>query len=169
MNTILLTYLPNFGITITDIKLNWGMSRQKVRELVNSAYTEADETVNLNEEGESDSNQILTQKRDIYANLFLEDNLLFLNYDNDNLLKEVEIHHGIDILIDKIKITFRDTLDDAEISLKTISDDIVRTEEGELLIANLKMSLADSEFMGGEGNILSYFYCAENVEHWEDV
>ena len=48
MNNILLAYFPKVGISIDNLKLNWGLTRQQVRQLIQNEYTEVDETIDLN-------------------------------------------------------------------------------------------------------------------------
>ena len=169
MNTIHLTYFPDVGILLDKIKLDWGITRQKSRQLIDHDFKEDDRTFDFNSKGETDPNKIVHQKRDIYTNLYKGDNLFFLNYDRDNLLCELEVHHGFDILTNNIEFTFNDTLDKIARLLNAISKNIIQNEDGELLLPDLKMSISNSEFMGGEGNTVSYFYCAANIEHWGNV
>ncbi|MCW3108005.1 MAG: hypothetical protein JWQ09_2511, partial [Segetibacter sp.] len=87
---------------------------------------------------------------------------------NDNLLKEIEIHSGIRISIGHIKLIFDTDFQEVVLLLKSISKDNRQISEGEHFFKDLKLTIANSESMGGDGEVLAYFYCSQNIDHLND-
>ena len=52
--------------------------------------------------------------------------------------------------------------------LDSISDDKKLLSDGEYFFKDLKLTIASSEAMGGNGSELSYFYCSKDVTHLID-
>ena len=161
--TITITYQPDKGVYIGDTLLLWGNDRQQVRTLLNDNYEIGDNVIDL-----GDPNQNIIQRRDIYKNYQEQDNFFFLNYDDNEQLTEVEVHHGINIEVAGITIDFSMDIVKAADLLGSISADNKRLSDGEYFFKNLKLTIASSESMGGEGNELSYFYCSKDVSHLID-
>ncbi len=52
--------------------------------------------------------------------------------------------------------------------LGNISNDKKLLSEGEYFFNDLKLTIASSDAMGGDGKELSYFYCSKDVTHLID-
>ncbi|MEI9957794.1 MAG: hypothetical protein WDM90_16185 [Ferruginibacter sp.] len=138
-------YFPNEGISLNQIKIYWGDYRFDIQQLLHNKHSKSDSV----------------SKRDIYYNFNGEENYFFLNYDEKNLLIEVEIHNGILISINNILLKFGTDFQTAVSLLKNVSADNVETSAGEYLFKDLKLTISNSESMGGEGDNLAYFYCSK--------
>ena len=158
--TITITYQPDKGVYIGDTLLLWGNDRQQVRTLLNDNYEIGDNVIDL-----GDPNQNIIQRRDIYKNYQEQDNFFFLNYDDNEQLTEVEVHHGINIEVAGITIDFSMDIVKAADLLGSISADNKRLSDGEYFFKDLKLTIACDDTMGGDGNELSYFYCSKDVSH----
>ncbi|MDX2046070.1 MAG: hypothetical protein SFU87_04750 [Chitinophagaceae bacterium] len=161
---IFLKYYPNEGFDLKDMKLKWGADRETVRELLKNNHTTNDIVIDISSYTENKSDT-LVQKRDVYKNIGGEENLFFLNYDINDILKELEIHDGLELIIANIHFSFENEISEVVSHLKKISSNYKRLNTGEYLFEDLKIVIADSETMGGEGDALSYFYCAKNIDH----
>ncbi|HMK26277.1 MAG TPA: hypothetical protein VK483_09630 [Chitinophagaceae bacterium] len=150
-----MTYNPDSGIILNEIDLKWYIEREVARNLLGNSHTPADQTI----EGTG-----IHQQRDIYENYNNQENYFFLNY-NSNRLSEIEIHNGFEITIKKIVLSFDKNISEIISELQTISPEPEDIITGEYFFKELKLSIADAEAMGGDGNHLSYFYCAANTDH----
>ena len=112
-----------------------------------------------------DTSHNIEQRRDIYEDINNEKNYFFLSYDKDDKLSELEIHWGIEISVKKIELIFQKDTSKYLNEFNQIGENYLEVEEGNYLFENLKMLIANSESMGGEGNEFSYFYSANNIEH----
>lgn len=155
-------YVPNVGISINGIALNWGIKRDVARNLL----------YNMHESNDHSFDNIVS-KRDVYTNFLIPSrkqpwdigNMFTLNYDKNDLLSEAEVHSGFKItVLDKI-FTFETTLVDVVKELKKIPSEAIKLNEGEYFLKDLKIVASDAEAMGSEGEELGYFYCAANVDH----
>jgi hypothetical protein len=160
---ITLTYQPGKGVFIDDTLLLWGSDRQLARTLLNGKYEAGDHVIDLGE-----PNQNLIQHRDIYKNYQRQDNLFFINYDENEQLTEVEVHHGLIIRVGAIILNFSMDFEEATKLLEGISGDNMRLADGTYFFNDLKLTIASSQTMGGDGNQLSYFYCSKDVSHLVD-
>jgi len=160
---ITLTYQPDKGVFIDDKLLLWNSDRQQVRTLLNGKFEIADNVIDL-----GDATQNIIQRRDIYENYQGQDNFFFLNFDENEQLTEVEVHHGLTINVAGVVIDFSMGIEKVADLLGSISADNKRLSDGEYFFKNLKLTIASSESMGGEGNELSYFYCSKDVSHLAD-
>ena len=165
MKTLLITYYPNNGILLNDINLHWGMDRETIRQLLNQSHKANDSIIDLSQFNNSNSAPDIVQKRDIYQNYEALDNYFFLNYDVEDLLEEIEIHNGPQIIVENIQLSFDKEISEILLDLKSICGDNEQLSPGEYLFADLKLTIADAEFMGMEGNTLAYFYCSKNIDH----
>ncbi len=164
-----LTYQPDKGIALGDILLLWGTGRQQVRTLLNARFEVNDNSIELSQNSEVDAPCNIIQRRDIYTNYRELDNLFFLNFDTNDLLTEVELHHGIDINIEGVVIDFSMGIEKVVDLLDSISaGEKKELSEGEYFFKKLKLTIASSDAMGGEGNELSYFYCSNDITHLID-
>jgi hypothetical protein len=159
------TYYPDKGFSLANIPVNWGDSRQNVRHLLGEIYEIHDSDIDMSEYHDGNPDFNLFQGRDVYTNYGAHDNFFFLNYDVQGYLIEVEIHHGLDILVNNVKLIFGTDFLDSVKALKAISDDNKKTGDGEYFFNDLKLIIADWESRGGDENFLAYFYCAKDVTH----
>ena len=95
-------------------------------------------------------------------------NYFFLNYNEDNKLQSIEIHGGIDVKIKNFTLEFKKDITIALKSLSAISENYSEVEDGNYVFEDLKMAIATSESMGGDGNGLDYFYASNDIEHMID-
>jgi hypothetical protein len=160
---ITLTYQLDKGVFIDDTLLLWGSDRQQVRLLLNDKFEIADNVIDT-----GDTIQNIIQRRDIYKNYQEQDNFFFLNFDENDQLAEVEVHHGLEINIADVSIDFSMDIEKAAEMVEAISGDIKQLSDGEYFFRNLKLTIASSDAMGGDGNELSYFYCSKDVSHLVD-
>jgi len=149
-------YLPDQGIILNGKSLLWNTDRGIIRKLLNNSHKAGDDFI-------AEIN--IYQRRDIYNNYGGQDNFFFLNYDENNNLSEIEIHFGFQIAVSNITFSFDQNIFKIVSLLKQVSSFHKILREGEYLFVDLKMSISDSESMGGEGNGLSYFYCSKNIDH----
>ena len=155
------TYYPDKGFLLNGVLINWGESRQTIRHLLGDIHEIQDRDNDMSEYHGGN----LFQRRDVYKDYAEQDNFFFLNYDTQGNLIEAEIHHGLDILISNIKLTFGSNFSDTVTYLKEISTDNKKLGEGEYLFKDLKLTIADWESQGGDENFLAYFYCAKDITH----
>jgi hypothetical protein len=163
--TVTLTYQVDKGVALNDVTLLWDLSRAKVRQLLGDTFQEDNQVIDLSQfhNGTSDFN--IVQRRDIYRNYRGQDNYFFLNYDREDNLRDVEVHQGLDILIQNVKFNFETDFQEVMLLLKSVSSDNIKISDGEYFFKDLKLTISDGEAMGGEGHLLSYFYCTKDVEH----
>ena len=167
MTTII--YFPDKGISLNDIKIEWGFDRQVVRELLGNFHNESNTIIDLSLYHNGDKEFNIIQRRDIYENHGGDDNYFFLNYGKDDTLKEIEIHKGVLIFIGDIRLSFDTDFQEAVLLLKNISKYNNQISVGEHFYKDLKLTIANREFMGSEGNKLAYFYCSQNIDHLENA
>ena len=160
---ITLTYQPDKGVFIDDTLLLWGSDRQQVRTLLNDKYEIGDNVIDL-----GDPNQNITQRRDIYKSYQGQDNLFFLNFDENEQLSEVEVHHGLIINVAGVVIDFSMDIEKAADLLGGIFGGTMPLSDGEYFFRDLKLTIASTNAMGGDGNKLSYFYCSKDVTRLVD-
>lgn len=163
--TLTLSYQPDKSISINNTLLLWNTDRQIVRQLLNETFEIADSVIDLSEYNNGDNSQNIIQRRDIYKNYKGQDNFFFLNYDIEDKLRDIEIHHGFEITINGENFSFSMDIDKVVELLQNISGDKTQLSDGEYLFNNLKLTIASGEAMGGEGNRLSYFYCSKDITH----
>ena len=78
------------------------------------------------------------------------------------------MHYGLDINVAGVVIDFSMDVEKAADLLDGISGDARQLSIGEYFFKSLKLTIASSASMGGEGNKLSYFYCSKDVSHLVD-
>lgn len=139
-----------------------------MRQLLKDRHEENNKIIDMSKYHDGSNNFNIIQRRDIYCNYQEQENFFFFNYDKDDFLSEIEIHHGIAIMVDETKLDFGKTFQENVSLLKNISLDNIEFSNGEHLFKDLKLTIADSESMGGEGPMLAYFYCAKNIDHLSD-
>lgn len=163
--TTTVTYKPNKSVSFGDLELLWGIDRQEVREMLNHKFEIADEIIYLSQYNNGDISKNIIQRRDIYENYNGQENFFFLNFDIEDKLQEIEIHYGLEININKQNFNFKMDIDKVAELLQNISGDKTQLSNGEYFFKSLKLTIASGEEMGGEGNVLSYFYCSKDITH----
>jgi hypothetical protein len=76
----------------------------------------------------------------------------------------VEVHRCERIEVLGVPFSLDDDLDSIALILSEYSE-ISILSEGEIFFKDLKMVISDKRKMGGEGDTLGYFYCANDVSH----
>ncbi|WP_299363163.1 hypothetical protein [Winogradskyella sp.] len=105
-------------------------------------------------------------KEEIFIKIFTErKTIFFLNYNKNNLLSELEVHWGIKVWIDNIELDFEKDINTYLNELNSKGYNFKEIEQGNYLFEKLKITIADSESTGGDGNGLSYLYSGQNIEH----
>jgi len=155
-------------VSFGDVLLSWGIDRNQTRQLLNDNFEISDNVIDLSQYNNGDTSHNLIQRRDIYRNFQGHDNFFFLNFDNEDKLRDIEIHHGFDISINGKVINFSMVVEEVAELLDKISDDKKLLSEGEYFFKDLKLTIASSDAMGGDGKELSYFYCGKDVTHLTD-
>ena len=152
-------YLPNKGFIIDSVYIEWNTERDSVREKLGNKHQDDDKVIDVAEFFDGDESMNIHQKRDVYKNLHSKGDILFLNYDKDNRLKELEVHYGFDIITENIRFNFG-----TEISHLLKYFEKIGIKYSELDNGNF-ITIANSESMGGEGTGLSYFYATSDISH----
>ena len=133
--------------------------------MLNDNFEISNNVIDLSKHNNGDTSHNIIQRRDIYTNFQGQDNFFFLNFDNEDKLRDIEIHHGLDIKINGKVITFSMDIEKVAELLDNISDDKKLLSDGEYFFKNLKLTIASSDAVGGDGKELSYFYCSKDVTH----
>jgi len=157
--------IPNIGLLIDGNEFNWGNYRTSLRENLKNQHKEDDNVFEMSEFFEGDSSYDIIQKRDIYQNINNRENYFFLNYDKEEKLESLEAHSGIIISINNIELSFEKDINEYLKLFKSNGEYYIEIEDGNYLFQNLKITIANSESMGGDGNGLSYFYTSKSIEH----
>lgn len=159
-----LEYIPRVGFVFEGKEVRWRSSRSVVRGNLGGIFEEEDRMVDLSEYFEDGENHTIEQRRDLYHDE--EDSYCFyLNYDEEDLLTELEVHSGLAILVNGHEMQFDSDIYRILESMNDSGNRGIELEEGNYLFQDLKMTIASSAATGGDGNGLTYFYGAENVEH----
>lgn len=165
---ITVIYQSNKSVSFGDTELFWDTDRQHVRNLLKDKFKSADDVIDLGQYNNGDSSRNIIQRRDIYENYRGQENFFFLNFDTNDKLSEIELHHGFVINIEGIDIDFSMDVEKVAELLTSISNDKKQLSEGEYFFEKLKLTIASSNAMGGDGNELAYFYCSKDVSHLVD-
>jgi hypothetical protein len=165
---ITITYQPDKSISFGDVLLSWGKERSQIRKLLNDNFEISDTVIDLSPYNFGDTSQKIIQRRDIYRNFQGHDNFFFVNFDNEDKFRDIEIHHGLEININGKVINFSMDIDKVAELLDNISDGKKILSDGEYFFKDLKLTIASSEAMGGDGHNLAYFYCSKDVTHLTD-
>ena len=141
------------------------MERDSVRECLDNKHKSDDRLIDVSQFFDGDKSKNIDQKRDIYENLYAENDSIFLSYDQNNLLTELEVHSGFDIILDGVKLEFgNETLDFIK-KFQEKGIEWTEMESGNYLLPILKANIANSESLGGDGTGLRYFYGALDISH----
>lgn len=157
--------IPNIGFKLNSLAFNWGESRQESRKKLKNQHKESDTLVEMAQFFDGDKSHDIHQKRDIFQNINNSKNYFFFGYNNQNELDEIEIHWGVQVETNHTKLEFKQNIDTIISQLKTKGFVPHKLEEGSFLIKELKISIANSEHSGGEGNGLAYIYSSQNIDH----
>jgi hypothetical protein len=158
-----LHYLPTKEFIIDNVPLQFGAHRELVRAKLGGGHKEQNQIIPL-----SESVKPLVQRRDIYDNLNSKGDYFFLNYDENDLLNELEVHRCEKIQVFDFLFDFDDDLDLIALELSKYSP-ISKRGDGEYFFKDLCISIIDEMHMGGEDkSTISYFYCASDVSHLEE-
>jgi hypothetical protein len=158
-------YIPNNGFQISSKKFNWNEDRKSIQIKLQNQHENDDKIIEMADFFEGDKSHNIEQRRDIYKDINNEKNYFFLSYDKNDNLSELEIHWGIEILVEEVELRFQKDISKSLFELEQIGENYSEVEEGNYLFENLKMTIANSKSMGGKGNGLNYFYSAKNIEH----
>lgn len=153
------TYLPNLGIEIHSEKILWNESRQNVRVKLKQSHKDDDKEFDNSDFFDGDKSFNIIQKRDIYENFENEKNLFFFNYNDENKLIEIEFHTGIELIIGNTKIEIGE---DINRTIGKLDHPYYENDDGNYFFNKLKLNIANDEYMGGDGNSLSYIYLTKD-------
>jgi len=162
---MILEIFPDKGFKLNSESFNWNDERKSVREKLKNQHKEDDNVMEMSDFFGGDTSHDIIQKRDIYEDINEMKNYFFLMYDKENRLNELEIHWGIDTKIDNIQMEFDKDINLYLNELKSKGYEFNEIEEGNYLFKKLKITIANSESIGGEGNGLSYLYAGKDIEH----
>lgn len=166
--TITVTYQPDKSVSFGNTVLLWDTDRQQVRTLLNDNFKIADDVIDLSQYNNGDTSKNIIQRRDIYENYKGQENFFFLNFDSNDKLAEIELHHGLVIGIEGVDIDFSMDVEKVAELLTSISNDKKQLSDGEYFFEKLKLTIASSEAIGGDGSELAYFYCSKDISHLVD-
>ena len=152
-------YTPNFGIEINSEKILWNESRQNIRIKLNELHKEDDTEFDNSEFFDGDNSFNIVQKRDIYQDFKNDENLFFFNYDDEDKLSEIEFHMGIQLVVENERIEIGKEIN---LVIEKLNYPYTENENGNYFFEELKLNIANDEFMGGDGNGLSYIYVTKN-------
>ncbi len=174
---MILEYIPDKGFIINAISCEWGEDRENIRRKLGNQHKEDNSTFDLASFFDGDESRNIERRRDIYRIEVNNKNFLFfkiasktvneffLHYDLNDKLREIEIQDGVVVLIEGAELKLGDDTDACVGKLRSVDNEVVELENGNFLFKKLKVNLANSNSMGGEGNGLSYFYASDNVDH----
>jgi hypothetical protein len=162
---MVIKYFPPDGLSINNIDLKWKEDRTIIRNLLNNTHSAADQFIDLSKDFGGNDEYNIDLKRDVYTNLFNSKSLFFLNYSKNNLLRDVEIHSGIEVQLNNIIISFDLTLKQVIYKLGEISKRIKKVDINEYYFEDLKLIVADKKKMGNKGNTLGYVYFTDDTSH----
>ena len=162
-------YISDKGFILGTNSINWGDDRKMVREKLKNRHEEDDDIIEMAELFSNDLNHNTERRRDIYEDIDNEENYFFLSYDKESCLNELEVHWGINVQINDVEMEFEKDINIYLKQLKSKGYKYIELEKGTYLFNKLKITIADSESMGGDGKDLSYFYAGKNIEHLIEV
>ncbi|MBO9633256.1 MAG: hypothetical protein J7578_09070, partial [Chitinophagaceae bacterium] len=158
----ILQCVPGKEIIIDNIRLPFRAPRNLVRAKLDNTHTEHNEDFWVD-------NGFVGYRRDIYDQLESKNTYFFLNYDENDLLAEVEVHKCKRIKLFDMEFNFTDELD-------LIADEIshhspvTEKEAGNYFFKGLNICIMDERRMGGEdNNILGYFSCSAGKTQTKNI
>jgi len=151
-----------------DEIFHWNDERKSVRQKLRNQHEADDRIIEMAEFFGGDTSHDIEQRRDVYQNINNEKNYFFLSFDKGDKLIELEIHGGLKISINNLKLEFQKDINQYLKEFEKIGEVYSEIEEGSFLFENLKMNIANSESMGGDGNGLGYFYASKSIIHLKE-
>lgn len=158
-------YFPISGFNIENNEFKWGEQRHTVWSKLNNTHRSDDKFIDLSIYFDGNKERNIDQKRDVYKNINNSNSFFFLNYDKNNMLRDVEIHSGIVIQIHDIAFSFDMNINNVIRQVRLFSDVMRRLNTGEYLFEDLKLVIADQKKMGGLDNTLGYVYFSNDISH----
>ena len=159
---MILDYLPLNNILIDGVSIKFHEHRKIVRDKLGSNCIEDNQTIQVGNSTED----LINVRRDIYKIINNKDCFFILNFDEMELLNEIEVHHCNKIRVNNFEFSFNDELDYIVSGLSKFSY-AKALGEGECFFKEIKVSIVNKRQMGGNENTLGYFYFAEDVSHLE--
>ncbi|HEU5292059.1 MAG TPA: hypothetical protein VFU05_15520 [Cyclobacteriaceae bacterium] len=144
-------YLPGVGFSVDDKLVKWGETRDIVRKALSMKFKPNDGVIEVPDDK-------IFYWRDIYDDFRT-------NFTEDSRLKELEVHGNVKILVAGVTLVFEKDISEFINELKKLGHRPVETDDGNFFFENLKMVIATSASMGGDGDGLSYFYAGDDVSH----
>jgi hypothetical protein len=151
-------YLPDLGFKIESKEIKWGDKRDLVRQNLTEEFQQDDGTIDNSQFFDGDTSYNIIYRRDLYKNFKT-------TYNKDDCLTELEVHQEVDVLVSGITLIFGKDISEFTNQFKKLNYNPTVVKEGEFFFESLKMVIATSQSMGGEGNGLDYFYAGKNVSH----
>jgi hypothetical protein len=151
-------YFPNEGFKFADKEIKWGDRRNLIRQILTDEYEEHNGTIDNSELFNGDTSFNIEYRQDLYKNYKI-------NYDKDDCVIDLEVHRNADILVAGVLLKFGTNISELLSKFKKLNYLPTTVKEGEFFFEQLKMVIATSESMGGEGDGLDYFYVGANVTH----
>jgi hypothetical protein len=148
--SVIFKYQPNAGIVFGGNSIPWNASKKNVRGALGGRF-EVQTEWGLN--------------RDIYKEIDGQPLFVFIDYDEQDRFVELEVHSGISFEVNGQTLDFDQSFGQAVHHINSISTDMVRNREGEVLFKDLKLNLCSGRVMGSDNDLLSYIYCSNNIEH----
>ena len=155
---MIIRYLPNIGFTIENKEIKWEQKRDLTRRNLAREFKQDDGMIDNSQFFDGDTSYNISYRHDLYKDFKTI-------YDENDCLTQLEIYQGIDILIHGITLTFGADINESINEFERHNYFAVVAKPGEFFFENLKMVIANSESMGGEGNGLAYFYAGVDVSH----
>jgi hypothetical protein len=110
---------------------------------------------------DGDNSFNIVYRRDLYKNFTTI-------FNTDDCLTELEVFSNVDISVSGTTLTFGKDIDEFLHEFKRKNNQPTEIENGQFLFESLKMTIGNSESMGGDGNGLAYFYAGKDVNHLID-
>ena len=151
-------YLPDTGFKIESKEIRWGEKREVIRKILPGKFRQDDGTLDNASFFDGDTSYNISYRRDLYENVTA-------TYDGEDCLKELEMFGEENILVLGITLVPGGAIHECIDALRAIGHEPRIVKEGEFFYERLKMVIATSESMGGEGKGLGYFYAGREVSH----
>lgn len=162
-------YHPGIGFNVKDAVLTWGMQRKQVREALQNDFKEDDSIFDFSDYADDATDEApLIQKRDIYHDLINPGDMVFLSYDEADVLSEFEYHDGISLSMVGYQLRSGQPVRQIADWFQARGYSVKENEPGNFFVPELKLTFASAASMGGNGNGLAYFYAASDVSHLMD-
>lgn len=152
-------YSPITKVSIDHSDLQFNEKRDVIRKRLAEKYFEDNEIIELGEDVDP-----IFRRRDIYENINSSENYFFLNYDNNDLLRDIEVHYCDKVQVFDIIFDFNDQVDRIGLELMRYSENNT-VNTGEYFFADLQIVIMSKYKMGGEGSTIGYFYCSSDITH----